>query len=84
MAAANQPKPSIPNQHTINVTELRTETREILENAHFRGWHYVVQRAGQPMIAVLDYEEYERLLAITAGEGAGDTRFRKRGSGQSG
>lgn len=66
MAATSQPKSSAPNQHTINITELRTETREIVEKAHFRGWHYVVLRAGQPMIAVLDYEEYERLLAIAA------------------
>ncbi len=64
MAATTQPKPSVPNQHTINITDLRTETREIVEKAHFRGWHYVVLRAGQPMIAVLDYEEYARLVAI--------------------
>ncbi len=66
MAAASQPKPSVPNQHTINITDLRTKTREIVEKAHFRGWHYVVLRAGQPMVAALDYEEYERLLAIAA------------------
>jgi len=66
MSAVSQPKPSVQNQHTINVTDLRTETREILENAHFRGWHYIVQRAGQPMIAILDHDEYERLLAVAA------------------
>jgi len=70
MSAVSQPKPSAPDRRTINVTDLRTETREILENAHFRGWHYIVQRAGQPMIAILDHDEYERLLAMTAvGEG---------------
>ena len=69
MAAVSQPKPSTPDRHTINVTDLRTETREILENAHFRGWHYIVQRAGQPMIAILDHEEYERLLALGASDG---------------
>ena len=66
MAAVSQPKPSAPDRHTINITELRTETREIIEKAHFRGWHYVVLRAGQPMVAVLDYDEYERLLAVAA------------------
>jgi hypothetical protein len=77
MAAANQPKPSVPNQHTINITDLRTETREIVEKAHFRGWHYVVLRAGQPMIAILDHEEYERLLAIAvAGDGKLETKQR--------
>lgn len=69
MATASQPKPSAPNQHTINITELRTETREIVEKAHFRGWHYVVLRAGQPMVAVLDYEEYEQLLTVVAASG---------------
>ena len=51
-----------PNQHTINVTDLRTETREILENAHFRGWHYTVYRAGQPPAVILDHEEHQELL----------------------
>jgi PHD/YefM family antitoxin component YafN of YafNO toxin-antitoxin module len=80
MAAASQPKSSASNRHTINVTELRTETREILENAHFRGWHYVVLRAGQPMIAILDHDEYERLLALAAGptKAAGQERASSR------
>jgi hypothetical protein len=51
-------KLSAPDRHIIKVTDLRTETREFLENAHFRGWHYVVLRAGQPMIAILDHDEY--------------------------
>lgn len=66
MATVNRSKPGVPNRHTINITELRTETREIVEKAHFRGWHYVVLRAGQPMVAVLNHEEYERLIAIAA------------------
>lgn len=74
MLAVSQPKPSAPDRHTINVTDLRTETREILENAHFRGWHYIVQRAGQPMIAILDHDEYERLLAVAAIESGGVDR----------
>ena len=52
-----------PNRKTINVTDLRLATREIMENAHFRGQHYVVERAGQPMVAILSVDEYERLLA---------------------
>ena len=66
MAAVSQPKLNTPDRHTINVTDLRTETREILENAHFRGWHYIVQRAGQPMVAILDHEEYDRLLTLAS------------------
>ncbi len=52
-----------PNRKTINVTDLRLATREIMENAHCRGQHYVVERAGQPMVAILSVDEYERLLA---------------------
>jgi hypothetical protein len=63
MAAASQPSPSAPDRHTIKVTELRTEIHEILENVHFRGWRYLVLRAGQPMIVILDHDEYERLFA---------------------
>lgn len=79
----SQPKPSAPDRYTINVTDLRTETREILENAHFRGWHYLVLHAGQPMIVTLDCDEYERLLAIAA-IGHGDTRPRDRATAKSG
>jgi hypothetical protein len=50
------------NRKIINVTDLRVATREILENAHFRGQHYVVERAGQPMVVILAVDEYERLL----------------------
>lgn len=82
MASVSQPKPSTPDRHTINVTDLRTETREILENAHFRGWHYIVQRAGQPMIAILDNEEYERLLATAAGDGKGAPRKSGQSAGR--
>lgn len=48
---------------TISVTELRERTREILENAHFRGRRYVIERAGQEMAVILGVEEYRRLLA---------------------
>lgn len=46
---------------TISVTDLRVTTREVLENAHFRGRHYVVVRAGQPMAVILGIDEYRRL-----------------------
>lgn len=48
---------------TISVTELRERTREILENAHFRGRKYRVERAGQPMALILGIDEFERLMA---------------------
>ncbi len=47
---------------TISVTELRERTREILENAHFRGRRYVIERAGREMAVILGVDEYRRLL----------------------
>jgi prevent-host-death family protein len=49
---------------TISVTDLRERTREILENAHFRGRRYRVERAGQPMALILGVDEFERLVAL--------------------
>lgn len=46
---------------TISVTVLREHTREILENAHFRGRRYVIERAGQEMVVIVGIEEYHRL-----------------------
>ncbi len=57
-----------PRCQKINVTDLRVATREILENAHFRGQHYVVERAGQPMVAILSIDEYQRLISQGSGE----------------
>jgi|WetSurMetagenome_2_1015567.scaffolds.fasta_scaffold1727409_1 hypothetical protein len=48
---------------TISVTDLREHTREILENAHFRGRRYRVERAGQAMAMILGIDEFERLVA---------------------
>jgi hypothetical protein len=46
----------------ITVTDLRVATREIIENAHFRGRRYVVERAGHAMVVVLGIEEYNYLI----------------------
>ncbi len=51
---------------TISVTELRNSTREVIENAHFRGRRYLVERAGQAMVTILGVEEYQRLVRTPA------------------
>jgi prevent-host-death family protein len=63
---------------TISVTDLRIATREILENAHFRGRRYIVARAGQPMVAIVGVEEYERLVANLADRRATDAEPKAR------
>jgi prevent-host-death family protein len=70
-----------PNGKTISVTDLRDGTREVLENAHFRGQHYVIERAGQPMAVILGIDEYERLVA-SAGRGDGMPRDGRATSAQ--
>ena len=52
------------NPKTISVTDLRMTTREILDAAHFKGQHYVVERNGKPMVVVVGVEEYERMVAL--------------------
>jgi PHD/YefM family antitoxin component YafN of YafNO toxin-antitoxin module len=47
----------------ISVTTLRERTREILENACFKGKRYRVERVGQPMVFIIGVEDFERLLA---------------------
>jgi hypothetical protein len=44
LAAESQLSPSAVDRHTINVTYLQTETREILEDAHARVWRYIIPR----------------------------------------
>ncbi len=45
----------------INATDLRNHMRDIIEQAKFKGRHYIVQTHGKPMIAIIGYEEYREL-----------------------
>ncbi len=49
------------NLKKISVTDLRMTTREIIDAAHFKGQHYVVERNGKPVVVVMGVEEYERM-----------------------
>ena len=46
----------------ISSTLLRTNTRDILEQAKFRGEHFIVETFGKPMVAIVGVEEYWDLL----------------------
>jgi len=46
----------------INATDLRNHMRDIIEQAKFKGRHYIVQTHGKPMVAIMGYEEYARLV----------------------
>ena len=46
----------------ISSTLLRTKTRDILEQAKFRGEHFIVETFGKPMVAIVGVDEYWDLL----------------------
>ena len=46
----------------ISSTLLRTKTRDILEQAKFKGEHFIVETFGKPMVAIVGVEEYWNLL----------------------
>lgn len=46
----------------ISSTLLRTNTRDILEQAKFRGEHFIVETFGKPMVAIVGVDEYWNLL----------------------
>jgi hypothetical protein len=46
----------------ISSTLLRTKTRDILEQAKFKGEHFIVETFGKPMVAIVGVDEYWNLL----------------------
>ena len=46
----------------ISSTLLRTKTRDILEQAKFRGECSIVETFGKPMVAIVGVDEYWNLL----------------------
>ncbi|MBC8252572.1 MAG: type II toxin-antitoxin system Phd/YefM family antitoxin [Ardenticatenia bacterium] len=52
---------------TISVTELRLSAAEILGAARFGGQHFIVQRFGRPMVAIVGVEEYKELMRAWQG-----------------
>lgn len=49
---------------TINATELRTRTREIIERARFKGERFLVRNFGKPVAVIIGVEEYRLLLQM--------------------
>ncbi len=47
---------------TIQATDLRMKTREILDGAHWQGEIYQVTTFGHPVAVILPVAEYERLV----------------------
>lgn len=47
-----------PEAQAISSTLLRTKTRDILEQAKFRGQRFIVETFGKPMLANVGVDEY--------------------------
>lgn len=46
----------------ISATMLRIRTRDILEQAKFRGEVFIVETFGKPMVAIVGVDEYWELM----------------------
>lgn len=61
---------------TINVTELRLRTREIMERVKYKGETFLVETFGQPTAMVVNIEQFRDMgnkvvITICQVEGAG-------------
>ena len=60
---------------TINSTELRTKTRDLMERVKYNGDRFVVETFGRPMAVIISFEDFERIkdfltsLALENGRG---------------
>jgi len=54
---------------TISVTELRLSAAEILGAAKYGGQHFIVERFGRPMVAIMGVDDYEKLMRLWQGAG---------------
>ncbi len=54
----------------INATELRIRTRDIIEQARFRGMRFTVHSFGKPVAVILGIEEYNALCRSASANSA--------------
>jgi prevent-host-death family protein len=45
----------------IDTNAVRDRLGEILDEAHYRGQEFVIQRRGKPLAAIIPYHRYEQL-----------------------
>ena len=49
-------------EESINATDLRIRTRDIIERAHFRGVRFVIHTFGKPVAIIMGIDEYNALI----------------------
>ena len=60
----------------ISATELRTKTRDILEEARFSGGQFIVETFGKPMVAIVGIEQYWEMRNRVAEPNEAETKDR--------
>ncbi len=51
----------------ISSTELRQNTRDLMDRVHFRGEHLIIENFHRPIAVVISYEDYMRVRDVIAG-----------------
>ena len=49
------------SRKTLDTNSVRDRLGEILDEAHYHGSEFVIQRRGKPLAAIIPYSAYERL-----------------------
>ncbi len=52
----------------VTATELRLKTRELVERVKYKGEHVVIENFGRPMVVMISFEDYQRLMERIANE----------------
>jgi len=58
-------------ERVITVTELRSKTRDIMEEAKYKGQRIIVETFGKPMAAIVGVEDYQKLVELEKQEDVG-------------
>jgi len=51
-------------ERVITVTELRNKTRDIMEEAKYKGLRIIIETFGKPMAAIVGVEDYQKLVEL--------------------
>lgn len=51
-------------EEVVSKTELARRTREVIDRVRHGGRHVVVENYGSPEVAIIDIDEYRRLMAL--------------------
>jgi prevent-host-death family protein len=50
----------------IGIAEARQRLSRMIEDAHFRGAHWIITKSGEPRAILLGFDEYEELTSKAA------------------